>query len=102
MSIVSILRGFFVFLRPLKPIVPEEFHRVRCSDGPATAAEIVRRTIFVAPPADSFRVFGMNRNACHTKPAAEFRAGAPFRLRWTRGPKARGRWLPRGRVPYLQ
>src|SRR5947207_2108787 len=102
MSIVFILRGILLLLRPLPPINAEEFDWVRSSDRPAPATEIVGRTVLVTAPADSFRVFGMNGNACHTKPPVEFRAGAPFRLRWIRGPMGRGRRRPGGRVLCLR
>src|SRR5512146_2256403 len=44
---------------PLEPVFAEEFDGMLGAHGSVSAAEVVGRTVLIAPPADAFRVLGM-------------------------------------------
>ena len=46
---------------PFEPVLTEQFHRVLRADRPVTATQIVGGAVLVAPPANTFRVFRMER-----------------------------------------
>jgi hypothetical protein len=50
----------FPFVQPLEPILAEQFHRVRRSNGSIPTPKIVGRTEFLTSPADALRVLWMN------------------------------------------
>lgn len=50
---------------PFEPLFAKQFTRMWRADGSIFAAECVRKTILVAPPAYSFGLFQMERDLRH-------------------------------------
>ena len=49
----------------VQPILAEKFHWMLRPDGAIPAAQVIRRTIQIASPADAFRVFRMEWDFGH-------------------------------------
>jgi hypothetical protein len=57
--------GSSAILFPLRPVFPKQLRRMLGANGSVAAAQIVGWTIEVASPADSFRMFGVQRDLGH-------------------------------------
>lgn len=63
-------RGSRVLLFPFPPILAEQLDRMRRANGAVAAAHVFGGAKFIAPPANSLGMFGMDRDLGHN-PVAE-------------------------------